>query len=290
MALITMEEIEQLSPAFKGDSGNALANRLLHITGIDQLSERYARHEDKSGPEFIELFLRDLGVDYLVAGLEHMETLAEGPFITISNHPYGGLDGLILIDLVGHLRADFKVMANQFLNHVKTIKDNFISVVPATDRTVAIAKESIAGLRKAIAQVMDGHPLGLFPAGAVSNLTLKGIRDREWQESAIRLIMKLKAPIVPIRFFDCNSFFFYFLGLVSWKLRTLQLPREVLNKKGQKVRLGIGPIISVEQQQQCPSQEALGAMLRNAVYDMTLPTTFVKRSDISFAHPNGSDI
>ncbi len=282
MALITMDDIEKLSPVFKGERGKKRAEMALRITGIDQLAERYGRHEDLSGPDFVDAFLKDLNVNYEVGGLENLASLVKGPFITISNHPYGGLDGLILIDFIGHFREDYKVMANQFLNLVKTIKDNFITVIPNTKATAKATKESIEGVRKALMQVRGGHPLGLFPAGAVSNFTGRSIRDREWQESAIRLIQKMKVPVLPVRFFDRNSNFFYFLGLIDWRVRTLRLPREVLNKQGKQVRIGIGPVISVEEQNQCSTSEKLGEMLRNAVYDMALPEKLQRRNMINF--------
>lgn len=281
MALITMEEIEALSPVFRGEKGHRLAQRVLRFTGIDQLAERYGRHEDLTGPDFVDAFLEDLNVNYEVAGFEHLAALADGPFVTVSNHPYGGMDGLILIDLVGHFRDDYKVMANQFLNLVKTIKDNFISVIPNTKDAAKATKESIAGVRKALMHVREGGPIGLFPSGAVSDFHLRDFRlyDRPWQTSAIRLIQKMKVPVLPIRFFDRNSNLFYFLGLINWRVRTVRLPKEVLNKQGKQVRIGIGPVVSVEEQAKA---ENLGKLLRNAVYDMALPDNFQPRNAINF--------
>ena len=270
MALITMEDIESLSPVFRGKFGNGLARSLMRITGIDQLSERYGRREDLTGPDFVSAFLKDLDLSYDVQGLNNLQPLLNGPFITISNHPYGGLDGLILIDLFGHLREDYKVMANKFLSLAKTIKDNFISVVPKTNDTNAIARESINGIKRAIQHVKEGHPLGLFPSGAVSDFSFKdfAVRDREWQASAVRFIQKMRVPIVPVHFIDKNSSFFYFLGLVNWKIRTLRLPREVLNKEGKTIKLCIGPLISVEEQGEYTQSDALGKMLRDTVYNI----------------------
>lgn len=267
MALITMEDIEGISPVFRGKFGNALARFAMRVTGVDKLAERYGRHEDLSGQEFVSAFLKDLNLSYEVQGLEHLQSVLNGPFITISNHPYGGLDGLILIDLFGYLREDYKVMANKFLSMVKTINDNFISVVPKTKNTKAIAQESINGIKKAIEQIRKGQPLGLFPSGAVSDFSFRDfcVRDREWQQSAAGLIRHLKVPVVPVRFFDRNSNWFYFLGLINWRLRTLRLPREILNKEGQTVRLGIGEIISVEEQMSIPEAD-FAAMLRSSVY------------------------
>ena len=284
MALITMEEIEGLSPMFKGEKGHARAKRVMRMLGIDQLAERYERHEDLAGPDFVEAFLKDLNVNYQVSGMEHLAALAQGPFITVSNHPYGGLDGLILIDLVGHVREDYRVRANQFLTMVKTIKDNFISVIPATKDSIKATKESIAGVRTALLHLKENHPLGLCPSGAVSDFHLRDFRvyDREWQRSAIRLIQKANVPVVPIRFFDRNSSYFYFLGLINLKVRTLRLPKEVLNKGGKQVRIGIGSVISVEEQQRFLTTESFGKMLRERVYGMAMPDRFEARNAINF--------
>ena len=89
MALITMKDIEGISPVFKGKFGNGLARLTMRITGVDKLAERYGRHEDLSGPEFVSAFLKDLNFNYEVQGLEHLQPVLNGPFITISNHPYG---------------------------------------------------------------------------------------------------------------------------------------------------------------------------------------------------------
>ena len=269
MALITMKDIEGISPVFKGKFGNGLARLTMRITGVDKLAERYGRHEDLSGPEFVSAFLKDLNFNYEVQGLEHLQPVLNGPFITISNHPYGGLDGLILIDLFGHLREDYMVMANKFLSMVKTISDSFISVVPKTNATNGISQESVDGIRKTIEHIKEGHPLGLFPSGAVSDFSFKDlcVRDREWQQSAAGLIRFLKVPVIPVRFFNRNSNWFYFLGLVNWRLRTMRLPREVLNKIGKTVKLGIGEIITVEEQTSVPEAD-FASMLRSSVYDI----------------------
>ncbi len=282
MALITMEDIEKISPFFKGEKGKKRAKCLMSLLGVNRLAEMYGRHESLSGLSFISAFLTDLGVDYRIGGLEHLTALTEGPFVTVSNHPYGGLDGLILIDLVGHVRADFKVMANQFLNLVKTIKDNLISVIPYTCDAAKATAVSIQGVRRAMTQVKEGHPLGLFPAGAVSDLRGFHIKDREWQMSAVRLIQNLEVPVLPIRFFDHNSFFFYLLGLISRKIRTLRFPKEVLNKGGKLVRVGVGPVISVEQLNGYGSKENVCQALRDSVFGMQVPTTMIKRSEAGF--------
>ena len=268
MALIRIEDIESILPVFKGRTGNVLARLMMRITGVDKLSELYGRHEDLAGQDFVHAFLKDLDLKYEVQGLERLlPEILKGPFITVSNHPYGGLDGLILIDLFGGLREDYKVMANEFLSKVEALEECFISVTPKTNDTKGISPVSIVGLRRTLGHIKAGHPLGIFPSGAVSDLSIRDfcVRDREWQQSAAELIRFLTVPVVPVRFFDRNSDWFYFLGLINWKLRTLRLPCEILNKKGRTVRLGIGRIISVEEQSAVPKED-FASMLRSSVF------------------------
>lgn len=279
MALLTMKQIEELSPVFKGKFGHVLARCMLKITAVDKIAEIYDRHEDVKGPDFVNAYLKDIGVNYEVSGLEQLQSVTEGPFITISNHPYGALDGIILIDLIGHSRPDYKVMANKFLSLVKTLQDNFIMVSPEFKLDAKPTQVSISGVKKSFTHLREGHPLGIFPAGAVSDLNLKehSIRDREWQEAALRLIKKAKVPVVPVRFFDRNSNFFYGLGLVNKTMRVLRLPREVLNKGGKLIRVGIGKVLSVAEMECYKTIEDLGVFLRQSVYGMDLPDGFISR-------------
>ena len=97
MPLITMKDIESLSPIFKGEKGNKTAKRLLRLMGIDRLAKHYEKFEHLLGPDFVAAYLKDVGVEYQVEGIENLLSLTDGPFITVSNHPYGALDGLILL-------------------------------------------------------------------------------------------------------------------------------------------------------------------------------------------------
>src|SRR5690606_5700529 len=187
-----------------------------------------------------------IGVSYAVGNAHRLNQLPDGAFITISNHPYGGLDGVMTIDLIARLRPDYRFMVNRTLSLIRTLEENFISVVPAGNKKTGIKAASLKGIRMALEHLRAGHPLGLCPSGAVSDFTLRDmkVRDRKWQESVIHLIGKAGVPVLPIRFFDKNSPFFYFLGLINWRIRLLRLPSEVFNKRDRVQRIGIGEIIS----------------------------------------------
>ena len=108
------------------------------------------------------------------------------------------------------------------------------------------------------------------------------VRDREWQESIVKLIHSVKVPIVPIRFFDTNSRFFYLLELIDWRIRTLRLPYELFNKKGKRTRIGIGNIITAEEQSKFPDAKSLGAFLYKTIYKMQATGPGILRSEFNF--------
>ena len=267
--LISLNELERATPLFRGKCGNALCRGLMHILAIDKVNDLYRRNSIVNGPDFARAVLKDIGVEYEVLNPEVLKNLPDGPFITISNHPYGHLDGVILVDLFGHIRPDFKVMVNKFLGRIRTLDENFICVTPVGEERISPTKDSIQGIKDAVAHIRTGGALGLFPSGAVSDLNLKdrSIRDREWQEPVIRLIRKMNVPIVPVHFLDRNSNFYYSLGLIDWKVRLLRLVSEVFNKKGKQTRVAIGEIISSEEQAVFTDIREFGDYLRNKVYN-----------------------
>jgi putative hemolysin len=239
------------------------------MLSIDKVNVLYDRNITHAGPAFARNVLKDLGVRYDVLNPENLDSIPEGPFITISNHPYGGIDGIILVDLFGHLFGDYKVMVNKFLDRVETLKDNFICVTPTGKERTVPTDDSIKGIKTAMRHVLEGGALGLFPSGAVSDLSLKDlcVRDRVWQEPVIRLIQKLHVPVLPVTFLDRNSDFYYSLGLIDWKVRLLRLPSEVFNKKDKMVRVAIGKIITPETILEHHYKGDLNSFLRSKVYE-----------------------
>ncbi|MGC9341077.1 MAG: 1-acyl-sn-glycerol-3-phosphate acyltransferase [Bacteroidales bacterium] len=283
MKVVYAKDFTAISSFFKGEKGHRRAEFIMSLLSIDKVNSLHENYGRYSGPEFTSRLLDDVGVNYLVGNSDRLRDLPEGSFITVSNHPYGGLDGIISIDLIASIRSDYKFMVNETLSRVSALKENFISVTPTGNHKKGITATSIRGIRKSLDHLRRGHPLGFFPSGAVSDFSLRDfrVRDRKWQESILHLIHSVKVPILPMRFFDGNSAFFYFLGLINWRIRLLKLPSEVFNKRGKKVRLGIGNIISVKEQEQFTSAKAFSFFLRKAVYDMPMPSNFLSRKNLN---------
>ncbi len=299
MPLLDIKELERIGSLFRGRAGNALGRLLIRMLSVDKINALYDRNSDFAGPEFARAVLDDIGMKYRIGfgsdapegdnPLEILDRmLPEGPFITVSNHPCGHVDGIALVDIFGHVRPGYKVMVNRLLSMIEPLGPSFISVTPTGERRTAPTAASIAGVKAALAQLRSGRALGLFPSGAVSDLSLteRRIRDREWQEAVVKLIMKARVPVLPVRFFDGNSQFYYSLGLLSWKVRLLRLPAEVFNKAERPMRIGIGPLLSAAHQDCLLEAALLSArksdsptaasplsvfrnILRSQVYDMS---------------------
>lgn len=268
MPLLTADELERMSPLFRGQFGNVFAEVLMSVLSIDKVNDLYDRNIDLQGVDFASAVLEDVGLGY---SLSLPLILPDGPFITVSNHPCGHLDGVLLIDIFGHIRPDYKVMVNGILSRIDPLKGNFIPVTPVGNERGVPTSVSIKGVKEALAHLRTGGALGLFPAGAVSDLSIRDgcVRDRQWQESVIKLIIRAGVPVVPVRFFDGNSALYYVLGCIDWRIRLLRLPAEVFNKKGKTMRVGIGPAVTPEQIAGFGNDTmALADYLRSCVYDM----------------------
>ena len=174
-------------------------------------------------------------------------------------------------------------MVNELLTWIPGLAPNFIAVNPTVSTRNSASATSINGVKSALLQIREGGLLCLFPAGAVADLKPKEhwtIRERDWQDAAIRLIRKARVPIVPVRFFDRNSNFYYALGLIDYRVRFARLFHEMFNKRGTHPRLGIGETIPVEEQEEYTDLQDFKAFLRSSVYNMPIPESFVNRSSL----------
>lgn len=264
--VLDYNDIVQMVPWFNGKE--KFVNRLLKFLSVDKVNWLHDHNCDTPGPEFVAGLLKDLDIKLRIDNEEILDNLPEGAFITVSNHPFGALDGITLIHLIASRRPQFKVMVNMVLNYISAMRPNFIAVDALASDDPKKKAVSMQGIKQAIMQVRRGEPIGFFPAGAVSKINLKGeLNDREWQPTIVRLIQQMKMPVIPIFFHGSNSWWFNFLGVVCWQLRTLRLPAEVFRKKSSTLHISIGNPISVEEQlKHSGSIEELGQFLKEKTY------------------------
>lgn len=265
--VLNYDDLRALIPALDGHP--RIANFLLRFLSVDKVNAVHAKCCDTPGPEFVRrLLLEEFKIKLRIDNADVLDNLPEGPFITVSNHPFGALDGIALIYLISSRRPAYRVMVNMILNKISAMRPNFIAVDQSASTDPAKRAVSVAGIRQALRQLKEGEPVGFFPAGAMSKTTLRdGLQDRPWQQSILQIIHRAKVPVIPIYFHGSNSRWFNFLGHACWPARSLRLPAEVFHKVGTEMHISIGrPISADEQAAHGESPETLGAYLREQTY------------------------
>lgn len=266
--VLDVDDVIEMVPRLKGHE--KLVDKALHWLRVDKVNDVHSRGFDHPGPEFVKFLLDDFNIKLRIDNEKVLDNLPEGAFITVSNHPFGALDGISLIHIIASRRPEYKVMVNMILNRITAMRPNFIAVDQTASDDPEKKAVSVRGIKQAIMQVRKGQPIGFFPAGAMSKLNRKGrLEDRPWQPNIIRLIEQLKVPVIPIYFHGSNSAMFNFLGVVCWQLRTLRLPSEVWRKCNTTIHISVGDPISVEEQQKHQgSLEEFGEWLKSKTYEM----------------------
>ena len=264
--VMDVDDIVNMVPKLRGHE--KLVERVMHWLCLDKVNDVHSRGFDHPGPPFVKFLLEDFNIKLRIDNEQVLDNLPEGAFVTVSNHPFGALDGIALIHLVAQRRPEYKVMVNMVLNHITAMRPNFIAVDQSQSDDPAKRAVSEQGIRQCIKQIRSGQPVGFFPAGAMSKVNWKWqLVDREWQPNVVRLIQKFKVPVIPIFFHGNNSFLFNLLGITFWQLRTVRLPSEVWRKCNSTMHISVGNPISVEEQlKHQGSVEEFGEWLKAQTY------------------------
>ena len=266
MGLVTAKEVAQVINADKyGFLGTLSGWALMKVLNISAINRVYDKHKEKKDLEFLNAILDEFEINFEIPKEDLKRLPKDGAYITISNHPLGGIDGVLLLKLLLEQRPDFKIIANFLLHRIKPLAPYIMPVNPFEAHKDA--KSSVAGFKQSLKHLREGHPLGIFPAGEVSTYRDgKLIVDRPWEEAAMKLIQRAEVPVVPIYFHAKNSKLFYRLSKLNDTLRTAKLPSEVLTQRNRVIRVRIGRPISVEAQQEQESLEDFTEFLRRKTY------------------------
>ncbi|OFX23078.1 MAG: hemolysin [Bacteroidetes bacterium GWA2_31_9b] len=259
---------KDLSKAIKLDKfgGEIIAKFLMQLLKLNKLNNLYSQNKEKNGIDFINSVIENLEFNYELRDDDLKRIPEKGPFIVVSNHPFGGIDALVLMKIVYEKRTDFKAMGNFLLQKLDPIKDFVFPVNPF--ETNKGASSSFAGIKNALSHLSEGKALCIFPAGEVSSYQPESgiIQDREWQNSILKFIKKAEVPVIPVYFQGTNSRLFHILGQIHPLLRTAKLPSELFNKKNKTIKVRIGNPIPVKEQKEFTDIAHYGRYLRARTY------------------------
>lgn len=242
--IITKEEFARATKIDKlGMPG--LASLLMQLMSINEVNDTFNKVQHLKGIAFIDGLLELLGVRVEFDEEELKNFPKEGGFLAIANHPYGGIEGLVLIKLTLLIHPESKQLSNFILKKVPNLSDFLIAVNPFENID---HPASISGIKTALGLLKNGVPISVFPAGEVSTFKLSSqcVTDRKWHPVIGKLAIKAKVPVVPVYFQGNNSLLFNLLSLIHPNLRTAKLPSEMFNKKGHVLKLRIGKPIKID--------------------------------------------
>jgi putative hemolysin len=277
MSLINSKEVAKFIHLDKfGFIGTFIGWLFLKVTRLSRVNYVYNKSSHLKGVEFLNGMLDGFKIKYEIPEEDFKRLPKEGPFITVSNHPLGGIDGILLMKLLVKHNPDYKIIANFLLHRAVPLQEIIFPVNPFEDHKDK--KSSVVGLKDTLRHLSDGKPLGIFPAGEVSTYRDgKLIVDKPWEIGAIKLIRKAQVPVIPIYFHAKNSKFFYFLSKIAPIFRTLKLPSELLTQKHRMIKIRIGKPISVAEQNEYISIESYSEFLRRKTY--MLANAFSKKEN-----------
>ena len=268
----------------KGVFGTCVAGMAYGVLGLGKINRLFDGAADYQGREFADHLLENMNITIDVSP-EQLENIPkEGGFIVVSNHPFGGIEGVMLLSAIAKVRPDFKLMANFILSHIPNLKDCFFSVNPFEKNPEW--KSSVGGIKGAIQHIADGKGLGVFPAGEVSRYHGHDYpEDLPWSTSIARIIKSANVPVIPVFWNGSNSRLFYAMDKIHTMLGTARLTRELANKHDTCFNLQIGKPILPAEVAIYESPKELAAYLRSRSYalEANIPTKTEDKKEVKQA-------
>tara|TARA_R110002110_G_scaffold406421_1_gene626301 strand:+ start:107133 stop:108884 length:1752 start_codon:yes stop_codon:yes gene_type:complete len=233
-----------------------------------------------SGFDFIEQTLRYFDFSLRIQDKERARIPASGRVVIAANHPLGSLDGLALLSLIRQVRPDVKVIANDLLTAVQPLHP---VLLPVNNMGGNTGRKQLRAIRDHLER--EGA-LIIFPAGEVSRLSPKGIKDCTWQSGFVKIASGTQSPILPVFLAGRNSIFFYGVSAFAKPLSTLLLVREMFLQRHNIVDIRVGRAIPHNHYSRLEvSPHQLAALFRKHVYRLARDGRPVFQSVETVAHP-----
>ena len=212
---------------------------------------RKVRQFEKMGIPFGQPFwsqaLDLLGIELLTSESEISRIPKKGPLVIVANHPHGLVDGMVLAELIGSVRTDYKILTRSLLTGVKQI-DQFMIPVPFDHEENALQK-SLEMRRFAMKHLENDGVLVLFPSGKVasSDTIFGSVVEGEWSPFTAKLIQKSNADVLPIFFPGSNSRMYQIANQISATLRQGLLIYEVVHAMNKPQKPVVGNLIKQDE-------------------------------------------
>ena len=218
----------------RGAIARPLLRRIERWSRLDVIDAFLAANGHVRGFAFVAAALQVLDTRYDVDEAALTRIPAKGRLLIIANHPSGALDALALLDAIGRVRRDVRVVANDFLSALDNIEELLLPV------RILGGRPSAESLRAVEAALASEECVIVFPAGEVSRLGPRGVRDTRWRRGFLRFARACAAPVLPVRIQARNSALFYGASALFKAAGTALLAREMFARRARRIALRIG--------------------------------------------------
>ena len=258
-----------------------MLGRLADEDGFNRVLDKVGAAE---GFDFVERVLDLLGTSYYVNPRERENIPVDGGLLVVANHPLGMQDALAMLQLIGSVRSDVRILGNDWLAAVPQLKKLLLPVDVFGNGTAS----RLRGIYRALE---EGQALIVFPAGEVSRVRANGVRDGLWSDGFARLAMRRKVPVLPIHIAARNSAMFYGLSMLAKPLSTAMLPREAVTVGSRRIGFSIGALVGADElaQRSGGSPEQAAKLMRRHVYRVGRHRGLIFGGQAPLAHPEPVD-
>ena len=230
-----------------------------------ELNHILANHWDLPPQAFIQACFREWQVGYSIEGLERLDP--HGRYLFVANHPFGGMDGMMLADKLIDRFGNCRVVVNDLLMHIEPLRPLWIPVNKHGAQNADYA-------RRMDEAFFGEMPVLTFPAGLCSRRIDGEVTDTEWKISFLKKAYASQRQIVPIFIEGRLSNFFYRMDQIrkavgiKFNIEMLWLPDEMLAQKGRHFHIIVGDPISVTELQHLDSLREQVEYIRTKTYSL----------------------
>ncbi|HKK76708.1 MAG TPA: lysophospholipid acyltransferase family protein [Saprospiraceae bacterium] len=241
------------------------------LTGRNQLQKIYDEiHEENPTPFNVwgnGLRKLNIKMDFDEAQLEKIPK--EGPLIFVANHPFGVVDGAILLHIATRVRKDYFVLVNEVVSHEPVLEGHFLPV--DFRQNEAALQTNLRTKEQTTERLNKGQALVIFPSGAVSTARrfFGPVEEFPWRRFICTRIHETKCSVVPIYFHGRNSRLFQFVSKFSMNLRLGLLLYEVMNKRGKTLKIEIGEPIHYPEMEEYEDRQMLIDFLKDRTMSLS---------------------
>lgn len=252
------KKLAQIVPRF-------MIRYLERIVHQDEINEFMMASSHIRDVDFIHAVFERFDIKYTSTGLEKLSK--DGRYLFVSNHPFGGMDGMMLVDELNSRLGPAKIIANDLLMNITNLHGVFVPV----NKHGGQSREVLSQFRESMNSDIS---IATFPSGLCSRMIDNKVADLEWKTSFIKDAIKSKRDIVPVYFDGKLSNFFYRLYKirkalgVKFNIEMLYLVDEMFKQCGGRFNICFGDPIPLSEFEKSKDLKATASFIREKLYQM----------------------